>query len=49
MTVSIKGLDEAIEKAAQLNKMLIDARSLVDELAGELGRLEVQVENLRSK
>ena len=47
MTVSIVGLEDAIEKAAQLNKKIIDARFLVDELAGELERLEVQVEDLR--
>lgn len=43
LQVEVAGLDEALSKARQINDMVKEARTLAGELASELDRLEVKV------
>jgi len=43
LQVEAAGLDEALSKARQINDMVKEARTLAGELASELDRLEVKV------
>lgn len=43
LQVEVAGLDEALSKARQINDMIKEARTLAGELASELDRLEVKV------
>ena len=43
LQVEVAGLDEALSKAQQINDKLKEARTLAGELASELDRLEVKV------
>ena len=43
LQVEVAGLDEALSKARKINDMVKEARTLAGELASELDRLEVKV------
>lgn len=43
LQVEVAGLDEALSKVRQINDMVKEARTLAGELASELDRLEVKV------